>query len=75
MRNDQVAVSPGHGRAVRGTAHLIMVEGLFGVSQPLHRVPRSMNRSPRPQDAAGECGALPTCSSPSLRDREERVSP
>ena len=24
-----------------------------------------MNRSPRPPDAAGECGALPTCSSPS----------
>jgi hypothetical protein len=27
MRNEQAAMSPGHGCAVRGTAHLLMVEG------------------------------------------------
>src|SRR5688572_14622014 len=56
----------------RGTTRSV-VEGQFELSRPLHRVPRSMNRSPRPPDAAGECGALPTCSSPRLRRREERV--
>jgi hypothetical protein len=27
MRNEQVAMSPGHGCAARGAAHLLMVEG------------------------------------------------
>ena len=33
MRNEQVAMSPGHGCTVRGTVHLLMVEG--GLRQAL----------------------------------------
>jgi hypothetical protein len=29
MRNEQVAMSPGHGWTVRATVHLFMVEGLL----------------------------------------------
>ncbi len=45
MPNDQVAMSPGHGWAVRGTAHLIMVEGVLAPQVPLHRVSRGHVRA------------------------------
>ncbi|MEA3004006.1 MAG: hypothetical protein QOH81_2794 [Sphingomonadales bacterium] len=48
MRNEQVAMSPGHGCAVRGTAHLLMVEGFF---EPQQAPPPRYARSPSPAKA------------------------
>ncbi|MEA3003107.1 MAG: hypothetical protein QOH81_1895 [Sphingomonadales bacterium] len=49
MRNEQVAMSPGHGCAVRGTADLLMVEGTRR-KRPLHQPAAG----PPPLQKAGE---------------------
>ena len=52
MRNEQVAMSPGHGCAARGAAHLLMVEGQRAKRAPLLKIPPPTGPRPSPGNNA-----------------------